>query len=328
MSACVGYDITIWQSQIPTSVECIAFLQEIAKKWAFVLERCPTTGTPHYQCRVKLKFKRTFQAVKNLVAAGTWYGNFSITSGNVHLGQDFNYVIKTDTLIEGPFTSQDDHEPRVLTRQLGEFLKCELYPWQQQILADAQVFDNRYIDIIFDTKGNCGKSIFAEYLHYKRIARMIPPMNDIQDLCAFVLGMPKSKAYLIDMPRGMKKDKLGQFYAGLETFKNGYCYDKRYAPQECFFDRPRIFVFTNTLPQFSLMSLDRWRVFEMKSDFVLSEMDINAPKKYKRKREPVESESCPSVANESSPEPAKDLLARKPTREFVFYADANPPVDL
>ena len=33
--------------------------------------------------------------------------------------------------------------------------------------------------------------------------------------------LPPQKAYIIDMPPGMKKDKLADFYAGLESIKNG-----------------------------------------------------------------------------------------------------------
>jgi len=65
------------------------------------------------------------------------------------------------------------------------------------------------------------------------------------------------------MPRGMKKDKLGEFYSGIEVIKNGVAYDKRYSPKKLRFDRPAIVVFTNELPEFSLMSIDRWNVWEM-----------------------------------------------------------------
>jgi hypothetical protein len=63
------------------------------------------------------------------------------------------------------------------------------------------------------------------------------------------------------MPRGMKKDKLGDFYSGIEVIKNGVAYDKRYTAKKIRFNRPRIFVFTNTLPELNLMSKDRWVIW-------------------------------------------------------------------
>ena len=68
------------------------------------------------------------------------------------------------------------------------------------------------------------------------------------------------------MPRGMKKDRLGDFYAGIEVIKNGVAYDKRYAAKKIRFDRPRIIVFTNMMPNLDLMSKDRWALWEIKNN--------------------------------------------------------------
>ena len=37
------------------------------------------------------------------------------------------------------------------------------------------------------------------------------------------------KAYAIDLPRGMNKKGLADFYSGIEVIKNGVAYDKRYS---------------------------------------------------------------------------------------------------
>lgn len=73
------------------------------------------------------------------------------------------------------------------------------------------------------------------------------------------------------MPRGMKKDKLGDFYSGIEVIKNGVAYDKRYSAKKIRFDRPRIIVFSNELPNFELMSEDRWKLWTI-NDNKLSPM--------------------------------------------------------
>ena len=78
------------------------------------------------------------------------------------------------------------------------------------------------------------------------------------------------------MPRGMKKDKLGDFYAGIEVIKNGVAYDKRYTAKKTRFDRPRIFVFTNTLPVFELLSKDRWQVWEVKDKTLHKYLEYNS----------------------------------------------------
>ena len=46
----------------------------------------------------------------------------------------------------------------------------------------------------------------------------------------------------------------------------GGAYDKRYTAKKIRFGRPNIFVFTNTLPELSLMSKDRWKIWTINDD--------------------------------------------------------------
>jgi hypothetical protein len=131
----------------------------------------------------------------------------------------------------------------------------------------ASTFDMRKIDLIFDPVGNIGKSIFSEYLEYCGIAEEIPAFRLMDDIFQWVASRPIKKCYIVDMPRGMKKDKLGDFYSGIEVIKNGVAFDKRYGATKIRFDRPRVFVFTNALPEFSLMSKDRWNVWTVLENY-------------------------------------------------------------
>lgn len=63
------------------------------------------------------------------------------------------------------------------------------------------------------------------------------------------------------MPRAINKEKLAQFFAGIETLKSGYCYDDRYKFNRRLFDRPRICVFTNVEPDLKLLSKDMWKLW-------------------------------------------------------------------
>ena len=83
------------------------------------------------------------------------------------------------------------------------------------------------------------------------------------------MGVSPQKCYLIDIPRAMKKDKLASFYSGLEALKNGVMYDKRFHFKKRRIDRPQVIVFTNTLPDWDLMSRDRWQVWRMLPDLTM-----------------------------------------------------------
>jgi len=275
MSALVGYDFTIFENHndfglnIPPVVE---ILREWCKKWGFQLEKCPETGRKHLQGRVSLmKAKRLVEVINQIPLKANW----SITSKTVHQGQNFNYVMKADTREEGPWTDSTYEDPPVLTRQLRSFMEMELRSWQKTVQGWAQETDDRSIKIILDKIGNSGKSIFSEYLEYHKLAFEMPPMRCMEDIMQFCFSFKNQACYLVDMPRAMKKDKLGEFYAGLECLKNGVVYDKRYAGKKRRMDRPQIIVFTNTLPEWSLMSIDRWEAYEMQEDYSLNRLDIS-----------------------------------------------------
>jgi len=79
---------------------------------------------------------------------------------------------------------------------------------------------------------------------------------------------------MFDMPRAMNKDRLYQFYAAIETIKDGYAYDDRYHFTEKVFDCPNIWIFTNRMPDTTLLSTDRWKFWEISEKNELVEIDL------------------------------------------------------
>lgn len=261
MGQVVGWDITIPMDKID-KIALMAKMTEYCAKWVFQGEQGEKTGYKHWQCRVHLHKKITKAGLLSDICPH-FPGNWSITSNNTHKKNKFNYVMKAQTRIEGPYSDEDYTPPPPMTRQLKAFMAVEMYPWQKQLAELVEREDDRRITVILDEAGDAGKSIFAEYLEYKGLAFELPPLRTMEDLMQFAYGFAKQRCYLIDMPRAMKKDKLGDFYAGIECLKNGVCYDKRYAAKKRRFDRPQIVVFTNSPPKWELMSAGRWECFRM-----------------------------------------------------------------
>ena len=110
------------------------------------------------------------------------------------------------------------------------------------------------------------------------LALELPALRQFEDLLQFAYRFENQKAYLVDMPRAMKKDKLSEFYSGLECLKNGVVWDKRYAAKKRSrrMDRPQIIVFTNTLPAWEFMSKDRWACYEMDDDYTLTSFSVES----------------------------------------------------
>lgn len=278
----MGKDLVGWDITIPFGEHGYTDYREVAKKlkgwcqkWAFQMEVGEETGYKHFQCRVWLFKAKTPGMVIKQVAPEV-KGHWSITCNKVHHGNNFNYVMKEDSRVAGPWTDQDEEfeDPPVMTKQLEHFLSLPRRGWQERMEEIIAVFDMRCINIIYDQIGNSGKSLFSEYLEYTKQAFEVPALRSFEDIMQFTYSFKNQKAYLIDMPRGMKKDKLSEFYSGIESLKNGVVWDKRYAGKKRRMDRPNIIVFTNTLPDFELLSADRWVVWEMQPDYTLARHDI------------------------------------------------------
>jgi len=263
-----GYDVR-WNADELTPEDIKDSLNGIVKKFVFQKEK-GDSGYIHYQGRISLVKKRRKNALLNLF--GDLKPNYCEPTVNFEFFRgDAFYQMKEDTRIDGPWTNKD--EVRYQTKQLLYFKGLELRPYQQAIIDKCSQFDLRTIDLIWDTKGNIGKSLLSEYLDYEGLAEEVPAFRLMDDIFQWVCSRPVKKSYLIDMPRGMKKDRLGDFYSGIEVIKNGVAYDKRYHAKKIRFDRPRIFVFTNTLPNLSMLSMDRWKIWRVNDDYELVELD-------------------------------------------------------
>jgi len=268
-SATAVYDIRC-NEEFGSFEDIIGLFKDVVKHYSFQLEESDG-GYRHYQGRISLiKKRRRPELVKFLKESANRLADLNYlepTCNPEYLTGSFCYVLKADTRIAGPWTDKD--EKKVMTYQLKLFNSWELRPYQAELMKQVDIFEMRCIDLIYDKNGNLGKSLFCEAMEYLGKVEEVPPFRLMDDIFAWVCSRPIKKCYVFDMPRGMKKDKLADFYAGVEVVKNGVAYDKRYTAQKKRFDRPRIFIFTNTLPMFSLMSKDRWKLWQIDENFEL-----------------------------------------------------------
>lgn len=249
MNAICNYDFTI-SCEHTTRETLEKIIRNNCKKWGYQREKGNKTGYEHYQGRVSLKIKTRLAGV--IKTFSELKGHWSITS-NENKDNMF-YVFKEETRIEGPWTDKD--EIIYIPRQIKEIES--LYPWQQHIYDHTDDWDTRSINCVIDNEGCIGKSIIVTKLAVEKKARKIPPLNDIKDIMRIVMDVETSRCYLIDMPRAMNKDRLYQFYAGIETLKDGYAYDDRYHFKDKHFDCPNIWIFSNKKPDIEMLSKDRW----------------------------------------------------------------------
>lgn len=261
MTDCYRWDFTL-RAELNTDEKLlIDKFRSKCKQYAFQLEES-ADGYIHYQGRISLIKKKSLKALIKFFSEECFATiHWSPTSSTVAKRGDEFYVTKEDTRIQGPWTDKD--EIVYLPRQVREMEG--LRPFQQSIVDNAEIWDKRTINLVYCTHGNVGKSLLVGYCRAHKIGRALPPVNDNKDLLRMVCNLPTSKMYLFDMPRSMNKDRLFSFYSAVETIKDGYAYDDRYHFTEKIFDCPNIWIFSNSLPDLSMLSLDRWKIWQISS---------------------------------------------------------------
>lgn len=216
------------------------------KKWVFQLEEGEETGYRHYQGRVSLINKSR----KGFDFPGI---HWSVTS-NANRDNDF-YVMKSETRIDGPWSDEDPDIP-------WQYRDITLYAWQEFIANDV-THNRRNINVLVNPSGNIGKSVLCGYADCHEMACSLPIMDSHKDYMRMVMDYPKARLYLVDMPKALSKTECRGFWAAMECIKNGCVYDDRYKSRKVHFDAPNIWVFTNTFPDRSFLSDDRWLLWNV-----------------------------------------------------------------
>lgn len=262
-------------------------LKGYCKDGKFSLELGTESNYVHYQGRISLikkmrlsELKKTFKDDESLKGI-----HFSVTSNAVHKDDDMSYVTKDVTRLIGPWSLKDKDDEQFISKEIRE-LK-ELYSWQKKIIELSKIHDSRHINLIIDPIiGNKGKSFLVEYMRCYGLACSIPYANDYDTLMRRVYCMETNTCYLFDIPRAINKDRLNQLYAALETIKGGEAHDDRYSFKAKYFEKPNIFVFTNTIPDFNCLSPDRWILWHIDDSLELAQYEIILPQKTKEEINP------------------------------------------
>lgn len=257
-----------WDFTCPDESFELCELKEIlksnCKKWSFQKEKGNKSGYVHYQGRFSLKMKKRKPQVIELFGGTECKVSFTPTS-NENRNNMF-YVEKDETRIDGPWSDKD--EEIYIPRQFEGKIK-NLYPFQQEIWDSYDEFNDRNINCIICDRGNVGKSMISSLCDLYGRGYDIPAINDPEKLIQAVCNILMAKKdrnpgiFFIDIPRSMKQDKLFGLFNAIEQIKKGKVYDTRYKYTEWWFDSPQIWVFMNTCPNMSYLSMDRWNLYEI-----------------------------------------------------------------
>lgn len=136
--------------------------------------------------------------------------------------------------------------------------ELELRQWQNDLynrFLSNEGPSDRTIDVIVDATGNAGKTTFAMWMLAKH-------PDDVQILgpgkhadLAYLIE-PK-RVYIFDCPRETH-ERIP--WSLIEHIKNGYVMSTKYTPIIKHFKIPHVWVFTNSQPDETVLSADRWNI--------------------------------------------------------------------
>lgn len=253
-------------------------LKEIAKQYVFQFE-LGDSGYEHVQCRISLIKKRRYSEKHLLLKLfGKYPPNYCQPTTTINHSEPFSYVMKADTRLHGPYTDQDDDAQEIyIPAHYRDIDITKLYPFQQTIWNNVKSpINGRQINLVYCKGGNKGKSTIAHLCRLFQRCLVIPGIvNDAKELIQVVCNLCMDRklrnpgAVFIDMPRAINKERLYGMYSAIEVIKDGYLYDMRNHMKQWDIDSPHVWVFTNHLPDLTLLSQDRWNIFTIDSNLCL-----------------------------------------------------------
>lgn len=224
--------------------------------YIFQKERGKEAGYFHYQTYLYLPRKQRLNWLKNNIC------EFSHWEDCKNINASKEYCCKDDTRVEGPWLSIP--RPRDLYALLEKELNKPLRPWQQSLM-DYLIgpVDPRKVRVYVDQNGNTGKTWFVKHMafYYPHLCTYITTTRNADILTAV---NEDTQCVLIDIPRCVSSNDIFPANA-IEQLKNGMVTQGKLQKelQSTLIPAVHVVVFTNTYPDKTKLSGDRWEIIQL-----------------------------------------------------------------
>lgn len=252
------WDLTLFKDSV-TEHDIARELRKIASQWAFQKEACPTTGREHWQIRASLNKKSTKVGIISDLRETALEGA-RVSATATRNSKRFDYVLKKQTRVAGPWLDTDP-DPEQIDEEIRN---NQPRGWQEECIQYAEAKPKpRKIRVYVDRNGGSGKTWLKKYMRWKTKACVVPHFEKPEDMAQMVMCKPVANTYVVDIPRSITDRQKRGIWQGIESIKDGYCYDKRHKFRDRVFATPNIIVFTNQMPELTALSGDRWDIIDI-----------------------------------------------------------------
>ena len=143
-----------------------------------------------------------------------------------------------------------------------------LKPWQEDVIKLIDIPSERNIYWIVGSKGNEGKTFIQKYIHQQFGSRRVmkTEVNTKKADIAYILSKESLTCKDIFLFNLLRSD-TDVAYGLLENIKDGYLISSKYRSIPLKIKIPNtVVVFSNSYPEQSQLSVDRWKIFEICGD--------------------------------------------------------------
>lgn len=252
-------------NEFPGSNDIIRALKTLKpQKYSFQLEK-GSAGRKHYQIFIVLDTAMSGREIREScksILRRFWKAG-CMTTLPLHSQDDSEiYCQKEETRIEGPWFFPKN-------KYFGQDMvtKRKLYPWQRSVIAMAlaKKVDPRSIIYIAEEQGGKGKSEVTKHLGYHHDACVVPLGLSSAQMKAAICSTHARRNYIVDLPRNNRSYQ--DIYDTIEEIKRGFVISSFHGKlKNLFFERPNVFVFSNSLPELYRMSFDMWTIYTIDSE--------------------------------------------------------------
>lgn len=225
----------------------------------FQLERCPTTGTPHFQGGAQWKSQ---------VRLSTLTKRYT----GIHLERlndsSLEYGAKEETRIDGPWAIG----MLAVKRPLAGIKPEQLYPWQRVLYEELKVpcVETRRVLWLWEPDGCRGKSslmtLLRDELGKGAVLSLEGDKKDIAHAIRQVVE-PLKGPQLYDLKIAFfdveRRDAETVPYEIFAKIKDGWLFSPKYDSTDCRFPPVHVVVTANFPPNMDRISADRWDVREL-----------------------------------------------------------------
>lgn len=181
----------------------------------------------------------------------------------------------------------------VMPDKIANIARHDLWhPWQRSMISTSKDgdYDGREVNVIIDKVGGSGKSTVGIYLACNGTGHRVPLMQSAHDIMQFVHSLDAAPCYIFDIPRDLNGMAASHMYSAIEEIKNGVTYDKRYRGRIRYMNPPKVWCFTNNVPDVGRLTIDRWKFWQIgEESLALEPLDLSGaevepkPKRGRRK---------------------------------------------